>query len=142
MSCRSNRSLARDRRFLLPYPCPQGRPPIELPGRTHSTNDWSRVQHLANGYTIKAVVVDSIKADRDILDGILTRVGIEVKTVRNRVEFDDLSHEADVVFVEKGALDDSAGNLAGGQGKPKMVSIADSVEGHVGEYVVPFVLTN
>ena len=118
--------------FSLAVPLPPGRPPVELPGRSHATNDWSRVRHLANGYSVQAVVVDSIKADREILDGILTRVGIDVRAVRNRAECDDLNHEADVVFVEKGALDGNAGDLAGVQDKAKMVAIADSVEGHVG----------
>jgi len=117
--------------FSFTVPLLPGRAPIERTDRLHSDKEWSRVTHLASGHAVKALVVDSIKTDRDILTEILTRVGIDVKTIRNCDEFDETKHDAmDIVFAERVASTGRGRDLAA-DGAP-LVSIEDSVHEHVG----------
>lgn len=47
--------------------------------------DWSRVKRLAPGQTVDALVVDDIDTNRDILNHILTDLGVQVRTAENGV---------------------------------------------------------
>jgi PAS domain S-box-containing protein len=61
--------------FTLPLP-PAGVPLIQAQNR-----DWSRVQHLAPGHKVCALVVDDTLENRDILARMLKRIGVQVETV-------------------------------------------------------------
>ena len=42
---------------------------------------WSRVAHLAGGRAMRALVVDDVETNRDLLQQVLVRVGVEVDVV-------------------------------------------------------------
>jgi CheY-like chemotaxis protein len=45
--------------------------------------DWTRVQRLAPGFQIKALVADDVAANRDILQRVLERLGVEVQVAED-----------------------------------------------------------
>ena len=63
--------------FDLTLPLGQSQPKGE------TERDWSRVQGLAEGFSVCALIVDDIATNRDILSRMLTRVGVEVEEAEN-----------------------------------------------------------
>ena len=45
--------------------------------------DWSLVQKLSEGQTVHALIVDDIGTNREILESMLTRIGVQVETAEN-----------------------------------------------------------
>ena len=66
--------------FTLTLPAARVQPPAE------ATAAWTRVEHLAAGVSVQALVVDDQEANRDILAQMLTRIGAEVDTAENGVQ--------------------------------------------------------
>ena len=49
--------------------------------RPEGLSEWSRVEHLAAGQSLRALVADDVAENRDILEGMLTDIGAEVQSV-------------------------------------------------------------
>jgi len=62
------------------------RPPGEEATTEGDSTDWSRVQRLADGHAVQALVVDDVETNRDVLSQILTKIGAEVETAANGAE--------------------------------------------------------
>ena len=58
-------------------------PPGRQSAVKQDTTDWSRVRHLAAGQVVRALVVDDVATNRDVLSLMLTHIGVEVKTAEN-----------------------------------------------------------
>ena len=65
-------------------------PPAEESAEEGVSADWSRVTHLAEGCSVRALVVDDVEANRDVLYLMLTRIGVEVETAQNGAQALDL----------------------------------------------------
>ncbi len=63
--------------FTVTLPRANAEVPVEASG------DWARVQHLAPGYHVKALVADDVADNRDILSGMLAELGADVEVVEN-----------------------------------------------------------
>jgi len=63
---------------------------------------YSEVSHLAAGYNVSALVVDDMRANRDILTQLLRTLGVEVREAVNGQECLDKIHEQspDIVFMD------------------------------------------
>ncbi|MBI2965513.1 MAG: response regulator [Chloroflexi bacterium] len=48
-----------------------------------SSEQWTRVKHLKQGYRVRALLTDDILENRDVLSGLLTDVGVEVTLTEN-----------------------------------------------------------
>ena len=70
--------------------------------RSESTETWTQVQRLASGHTAKALVADDVAENREILQGMLTDIGVEVESVENGQQaLDQLdSFHPDIVFLD------------------------------------------
>ena len=44
---------------------------------------WSRVQELEDGFKVQALIVDDVPTNRDILEQMLTRIGVDVEAVES-----------------------------------------------------------
>ena len=90
-------ALGSGARFFFELPLP----PAEAPLRELS-EDWSRVSHLAPGTSVRALVVDDVATNRDVLSQVLTRIGVEVETAEDGLQA--LEHVQmqmpDVVFMD------------------------------------------
>ena len=77
-------------------------PPAESEVRADVLEDYSRVRCLAPGYAVKALVADDVAENRDVLENMLTQVGVDVETVENgqqaleRLE----GYQPDIVFLD------------------------------------------
>ncbi|MBM3238301.1 response regulator [Candidatus Poribacteria bacterium] len=60
------------------------------------------VAHLAEGYQVKALVVDDIKENRDVLAILLSDIGVQVITAEDGQQAVDMvrSHRPDIVFMD------------------------------------------
>ena len=85
-------------RFMFTLELPQG----QRPTRSADTTDWSSITHLADGQTLRALVVDDVETNRELLAQILTRVGIQVDTAENGAEgLEKVGQEMpDIVFLD------------------------------------------
>ena len=83
-------------RFTLALP-----PGIE-PDIRESATDWSCVQRLADGCSVRALVVDDVEANRDIFSQMLTRIGVTVRTAENGLQALELIRQEmpDIVFLD------------------------------------------
>jgi CheY-like chemotaxis protein len=63
---------------------------------------WSNVQGLAEGQTVRALVVDDVETNRELLSQILTQIGVEVETAENGAQgLESVGREMpDVVFLD------------------------------------------
>jgi signal transduction histidine kinase len=50
------------------------------------STDWSRVRGLADGQSVRALVVDDVETNRDVLRGMLARIGVGVETAQHGAE--------------------------------------------------------
>jgi len=82
--------------FSVELPLPAGHGEI-----THSTTR-AQVLRLAEGYHVKALVVDDVKENRDILSRMLNDVGVEVLEAINGQEAVNSLHKqlSDIVFMD------------------------------------------
>ncbi|MCZ6634875.1 MAG: ATP-binding protein [bacterium] len=77
-----------------------------LPGQElekgDETRDWSRVKHLAEGQLVRALVVDDVENNREVLSQMLARIGVDVKMAENGQEALDLMDQdmPDIVFMD------------------------------------------
>ena len=85
-------------RFSFTVPLPAGIAPSE----SQAGEDWSRVSRLAEGSSVRALVVDDVATNRDILARMLTHIGVEVYTAEGGARALDLLSEAmpDIVFMD------------------------------------------
>jgi signal transduction histidine kinase len=61
-------------------------PPGQQSAAKQDATDWSRVRHLADGHSVRALVVDDVETNRDVLSQMLTPIGVEVETAANGAE--------------------------------------------------------
>ena len=69
-------------RFAFQLPLPPGQESLE----SVESTDWTRVRHLVDGQSVRALVVDDVETNRDVLTGLLTRIGVAVETAQNGAE--------------------------------------------------------
>ena len=61
-------------------------PPGQEPAEVAETRDWSGVQRLSEGSSVHALVVDDVPTNRDILEQMLSGIGVEVTTAESGAE--------------------------------------------------------
>ena len=90
--------LGEGSRFMFTLELPQGQTPM----RSADTTDWSCVRHLADGQTLRALVVDDVKTNRELLVEMLTQIGVQVETAENGAEgLEQVGREMpDIVFLD------------------------------------------
>jgi signal transduction histidine kinase/CheY-like chemotaxis protein len=83
--------------FTVIVPLPAGNGEVAVKEETHA-----EITHIAPGYHVSALVVDDMKANRDILARMLQAVGVEVREVVNGQDCLDKIHELlpDIVFMD------------------------------------------
>ena len=69
-------------RFAFTLTLPTGEKSME----THVQTDWSQVAHIADDQAVRALVVDDVATNRDILSHVLLQIGVQVDTAENGVE--------------------------------------------------------
>ena len=77
-------------------------PPGEAVALEEASIDWSRVRRIAEGQSVRALVVDDVATNRDVLSQILTQIGVQVQTAENGVEGLELMGGAmpDILFLD------------------------------------------
>ncbi len=60
--------------FTLPLPAAAG----HVAGARETRMDWSKVRHLAAGTSVRALVVDDVATNRDVLALFLRKIGVDV----------------------------------------------------------------
>ena len=55
-------------------------------GAGSNATNWAQVKHLAEGHSVKALVVDDMPNNRDVLYHMLTNIGVSVTTAENGAE--------------------------------------------------------
>jgi len=55
----------------------------QMPQRAKDVVDFTRVQHLASGQRVRALVVDDVAANRVVLEWMLTAIGVETAQADN-----------------------------------------------------------
>lgn len=62
----------------------------------------NQVAHLAEGYSVKALVADDIKENRDVLSMLLRDIGVQVITAENGQQALEMArlHKPDVIFMD------------------------------------------
>jgi signal transduction histidine kinase/CheY-like chemotaxis protein len=85
-------------RFSFTVPLPPGREP----GREEAEADWSRVQRLADGCSVRALVVDDMATNRDIFSRMLERIGVAVRTAEHGAQALELVRQEmpDILFLD------------------------------------------
>ena len=85
-------------RFFFSLTLPTGKQTSTSEGEI----DWSLVQHLSDDHSVDALVVDDIKENRDILEQMLSAIGVNVKTAENgEVALEQVAeHMPDIVFMD------------------------------------------
>ena len=75
-------------------------PPGQAVAETET--DWSGVNHLADGHSVHALVVDDVTSNREVLSQMLTMIGATVETAENGKEALDLIARKmpDIVFMD------------------------------------------
>jgi CheY-like chemotaxis protein len=62
-------------RFSFALTLPPGREAADK-----DAHDWERVRHLADGQQVYALIVDDVETNRDIMEGMLHKIGVETQT--------------------------------------------------------------
>ncbi len=85
-------------RFSFTLRLPAARKPVS----EGSTTDWSAVSHLAKGQTVRALIVDDVATNRDVLAHMLTNIGVSVQTAENGGQGLELIRRQmpDIVFLD------------------------------------------
>ena len=91
--------LGEGSRFMFTLELLQGQTPMRS---ASPTTDWSRVRHLADGQSVRALVVDDVETNRELLVQMLTRIGIQVETAENGAQgLEQVGREMpDIVFLD------------------------------------------
>ena len=118
--------------FALPLP------PAETEVGVDEWADWSQVRHLAAGLAVKALVADDVQENRDILQSMLQKIGVEVEVVENgKQALERLDAFApDIVFLDirmpvMGGLEAiSLLRQMEAEKQPKVVAVSASVLDH------------
>ncbi|MCZ6632624.1 MAG: ATP-binding protein, partial [bacterium] len=84
--------------FLVTVPLSPAQDPVQ----SQDLRDWTKVEKLAGGCTVDALVVDDIQANRDVLTGLLSRIGVNVRTAENgEIALKDMREKMpDIVFID------------------------------------------
>jgi CheY-like chemotaxis protein len=90
--------LGEGSRFMFTLELPLGAAPV----RSADTTDWSSVRHLADGQTLRALVVEDVETNRELLVQMLTEIGAQVETAENgAVGLEQVGREMpNVVFLD------------------------------------------
>jgi len=85
-------------RFFFTLPLPSGQALVE----GEEGNDWSRVRHLVSGAAVRALIVDDVETNRDVLERMLVRVGVEVVMVESGAQALEQVRQQrpDIVFMD------------------------------------------
>ena len=77
-------------------------PPAKSQIRTESTEAFSQVRHLASAFSVKALVADDVAENREILQGMLSDIGVEVESVEDGQQALDrlATFHPDIVFLD------------------------------------------
>jgi len=121
-------------RFFFSLPLPTVFGDVE----SVTTKEQRTVIHLADGYHVKTLVVDDIKENRDVLEKLLTDIGVEVMLAENgkealervRLESFDLIFMDIRMPVMDGLQAAKAILKEFGKNHPKLVAITSSVFTH------------
>lgn len=78
---------------------------LELPlanGEVNEIVQYQNVSHLAEGYSVKALVVDDVFENRDVLEKVLSNAGVEVACAENGKIALEKVHEniPDIIFMD------------------------------------------
>jgi signal transduction histidine kinase/DNA-binding NarL/FixJ family response regulator len=76
--------------------------PGEAVGEDTGESNWTNVSHMEAGHSVKALIVDDIEANRDVLYRILERVGVDLTMAKNGQEALDqiASDMPDIVLMD------------------------------------------
>ena len=71
-------------------------------GETVKFNNTSSILHLAPGYKVKALIVDDVKENRDVLSKLLLDIRVEIIEAENGKEGAEkaIAHKPDIVFMD------------------------------------------
>ena len=85
-------------RFFFALALRQGR----VSPRRGTSIDWARVKGLAEGHSVRALVVDDVATNRDILTELLAKIGVSVRTADGGTQALELirSEMPDMVFLD------------------------------------------
>ena len=103
-----------------------------------STEQWSRVSHLAPGYRVAALVADDVPENREILSWMLTEIGVDVTLAANgREAIESIKSEApDIAFLDIRMPEIDGSQVARrireelGRDAPKVVAVSASALDH------------
>lgn|GEM_PF-1657574 len=72
------------------------------PSQQIDDSNWAQVQHLSEGQTISALVVDDVATNRDVMQQILQKIGVTVRTADSGEQALGLvaEHIPDIVFTD------------------------------------------
>ncbi|MBM3235615.1 response regulator [Candidatus Poribacteria bacterium] len=125
--------LGRGSRFFFTIPLKPA-----TSGVVSESSQWVGVTRLAEGYTVKALVADDTKVNRDVLSRLLSGLGVEVVEAENGQQAIEMirSQRPDIVFMDiwmpvMGGLE-AAGRILEefGQAEFKLVAISASTLQH------------
>ncbi len=90
--------LGKGSRFFFTVPFKSAIEEIEV----CPTDAEERVVHLAEGYSVKALVADDIEGNRDVLSRILTNIGCEVLLAEDGRQALEMvrEHQPDIIFMD------------------------------------------
>lgn len=71
--------LGQGARFAFTLTLPASEKTLEV----HNQVNWSQVAHLARGQSVRALIVDDVATNRDILSHVLTQIGVQVEMAEN-----------------------------------------------------------
>lgn len=105
---------------------------------TPRENRDKRIIRLAEGYHVKALIVDDVKANREVLIQILRDVGVEVSVAKNGYEVIEKTRKTppDIIFMDVrmpdiDGLEASRRIRASGNKKVKIIILTASVYGNI-----------
>ena len=83
--------------FSLELPLPAA----ELAGDGGESQPWSRVERLAEGQKVRALVVDDVAENRELLERMLTRIGAQVALAADGLKAIEAARqqELDIIFL-------------------------------------------
>ena len=113
-------------------------PPSRQDMKDQDAIDWSRVSHLREGQTVCALVVDDVTNNIDILENMLTNIGVLVQTAKSGQEALEILHKnvPDIVFADIRMPNMNGAELLNlilktyGENAPKVVATTASVFEH------------
>lgn len=85
--------------FFFSIELPTG---VEKVGNLKNTDHWERVQYLAEGYSVSALIVDDVAQNREVISGLLQSIGVSVQSAESGEMAIDLigEQQPDIVFMD------------------------------------------